>query len=72
MDKAVFIKKMKEDVLDTEMDIQMDTMLHDVEEWDSLSFVIFIAMAKTTYDRKVDRHAVAQAQSIRDLFDLLR
>ena len=47
-------------------------LLSYVEEWDSLSFVIFIAMAKTTYDRKVDRHAVAQAKSIRDLFDLLR
>ena len=72
MDETIFLKKMKEDILDTETEIQMDTNLHDIEEWDSLSFVIFIAMAKTAYNRKVNRHAVAQAKSIHDLFTLLQ
>ena len=46
-----FLTKMKEDVLDTEMDITLDTPLGDIEEWDSLGVVTFIAMAKAACDK---------------------
>ena len=47
MNEELFLKKMKEDVLDTEMDIKMDTLLEDIDEWDSLSVVSFITFAKS-------------------------
>ena len=42
MNENVFIEKMV-DLMDTEDDIQMDTALEDIEEWDSLSYVSFLA-----------------------------
>ena len=44
MSEQTFLTKMQEEVLDTEMEISMDTLLGDIEEWDSLSVVSFIAM----------------------------
>ena len=46
MDGKDFLKTMKEEVLDTEMDLTMDTSLSDIEEWDSLSVVSFLAVVK--------------------------
>ena len=44
-----FIEKMV-DVLDSEEEITAETILSDLEEWDSLSVVSFMAMAKTLKD----------------------
>ncbi len=72
MDSKTFLAKMQEEVLDTEMEISMDTLLGDIEEWDSLSVVSFIAMAKATCNKAVDRKAIASAQSVNDLYTLLQ
>ena len=72
MNEQLFLTKMQEEVLDTEMDISMDTPLGDIEEWDSLSVVSFIAMAKATCGKKVERVAIASAKTIGDLFALLK
>ena len=66
-----FLTKMKEDVLDTEMDITLDTPLGDIEEWDSLGVVTFIAMAKAACGKKVERAAIVNAKTLQDLYDLL-
>ncbi len=66
-----FLTKMKEDVLDTEMDITLDTPLGDIEEWDSLGVVTFIAMAKAACGKKVERTAIVNAKTLQDLYDLL-
>ena len=71
MNKNDFLTAMKEDILDTDMDIAMDTKLDDVEEWDSLSFVSFIGMAKSKADKKVDIKGVNEAETIEDLYNLL-
>lgn len=44
MTENAFIEKMV-DLMDTEDELTMDTNLLDIEEWDSLSFVSFIAFA---------------------------
>lgn len=72
MDTKTFLTKMQEEVLDTEMEITMDTALGDIEEWDSLSVVSFIAMAKAACNKKVERTAIAGAKTIGDLFALLK
>lgn len=66
-----FLTKMKEDVLDTEMDVTLDTLLGDIEEWDSLGVVTFIAMAKAACGKKVERTAIVNAKTLQDLYDLL-
>lgn len=71
MTKDVFLSKMQEEVLDTDDEITMDTRLEDVD-WDSLAFVSFIAMANTSAGKKVDRAALKQAETIGELYALLR
>lgn len=72
MSEQIFLTKMQEEVLDTEMELSMDTLLGDIEEWDSLSVVSFIAMAKATCGKKVERAAVANAKTIGELFALIK
>ena len=72
MSEQNFLTKMKDEVLDTEMEISMDTALGDIEEWDSLSVVSFIAMAKTACGKKVERVAIANAKTLQDLYALVQ
>ncbi len=72
MDEKIFLTKMKEDVFDTEMDITLDTQLADIEEWDSLGVVTFIAMAKAACGKKVERTAITSAKTLQDLYALVQ
>lgn len=71
MNEKNFLEKMVE-LLDTEEKITMDSKLDAIEEWDSLSFVSFLAMANTYYNAKIVPASVKKAVKVRDLFDLLR
>lgn len=72
MNAQDFLTKMKEDVLDTEMDITLDTPLADIEEWDSLGVVTFIAMTKASCGKKVERAAIMSAKTLQDLYALVQ
>ena len=72
MTEQEFIKKMKDNVLDTENDISLDMSLENIEEWDSLSFVSFIAMAKESGFPQVNRDSVNRAVTVHDLFELVK
>ena len=72
MNEQEFLEKMKDEVLDTEADISLDMKLEDVEEWDSLSFVSFIAKAKESGFSQVNRDSVNNAVTIQDLFELVK
>lgn len=72
MKEQEFIEKMQDEVLDTEADITLDMTLADIEEWDSLSFVSFIAMAKESGFTQVNRDSVNSAVTVRDLFELVK
>lgn len=71
MTEKEFLKKMQDEVLDTENEVTMDTELATVEEWDSLSFVGFLAMARVATGRKLERATVQKAKALRDLYALL-
>ena len=71
MTKDTFIEKMA-DILDAEDEISLDTNLSDLEEWDSLSIVSYIAMANAACDKKVEVKRVREAVTIQDLYDLLK
>lgn len=72
MTEQVFLTKFKEDVLDTDENISMEMVLDDIEEWDSLSVVSFIAMAKLATGKKVERQPILAAKTVRDLYALLQ
>ncbi len=72
MTEQEFIEKMQEDVLDTDVEISLEMALADVEEWDSLSFVSFIAMAKELGFTNVNREVVNEAKTVKDLFELVK
>lgn len=71
MNEEIFIEKMM-DILDAEEEITMDTQLDDVEEWDSLSVVSYVAMANTAFGKKIEPKTVREAETIRDLYELLQ
>ena len=66
-----FLEKMV-DVLDCEQEITMDTALDEIEEWDSLSFISFMAMASSTYDKKLVSSNVRGAKTVCDLYELVK
>lgn len=71
MTEELFLEKMT-DILDAEEEISMDMQLDDIEEWDSLSVVSYVAMANTACGKKVNVKEVREAETIRDLYDLLK
>ena len=71
MNEEIFIEKMM-DILDAEEEITMDTQLDDIEEWDSLSVVSYVAMANTACGKKIELKTVREAETIRDLYELLQ
>lgn len=70
MTEQEFLTKMQEDILDTEEEITMDTPLADIEEWDSLAFVSFLAMAKLA-GKKPAREAIQRSKTVGELYALL-
>ena len=70
MSEKFFLEKIV-DIADIENEITMDTILADLEEWDSLSLVSFIAFAKASGARDITVGKVREAETIRDLYELL-
>lgn len=66
-----FIEKLV-DVLDTEEELTAATVLADLEEWDSLSFVSFLAFANATYGKKIVPADVRNARTVEDLYNLIK
>ena len=66
-----FIEKMV-DMLDSEEEITMETVLDELDEWDSLSFVSFLAMANAAYGKKLNASEVKSAETIADLYELIK
>lgn len=60
------------DILDCEQEITMKTVLADLEEWDSLSLVSFMAMANAAYGKKVILADVKMAKTVEDLYELVK
>ena len=65
-----FISCMKE-VLDTSKEINMDSVLAEIEEWDSLAMVSFAAMANVEFGITLQASQIKEAKTIKDLFSLI-
>ena len=70
MTEKDFLAKMTE-LLDVEKELTLDSALCAIEEWDSLSFVSFLAMASSLCDKVIEPKHVLGAITIGDLFKLL-
>lgn len=70
MNEKDFIEKMV-NIMDTEEDIQMETVLEDIEEWDSLSYVSFMAWCSKTAKTRVEPTEVRGAKTIGELYQLI-
>lgn len=66
-----FIKDFKE-LLATGYDIDMDTDLLDIDEWDSFSAVSFLTLIDEKYGIKVEPFAIAEAILVEDLFNIVK
>lgn len=70
MSEVQFVQEMVE-LMDTEATIGMETVLAELEEWDSLSKVAFMAMAAGASEKKVSYEDVKKATTIRELYNLI-
>ncbi|SDG78200.1 hypothetical protein SAMN05216584_11220 [Selenomonas sp. WCT3] len=70
MEEKEFLEKMTE-IMDTEVELSMDSVLKDIEEWDSLSYVAFLAFGATVAKEKIWPADVKAAKTLRDLYSLL-
>ena len=70
MDEKEFLLKLA-DLMDTEEELSIDKPLGDIEEWDSLSYVAFMAFAHNTFKRDLERKDVRQAETVGDLYKLV-
>ena len=68
MSEKDFLNKMVQ-LMDTEEELDMDTNLIELPDWDSLSYVGFLAMCRAN-DRDVVPRDVKAAQTVRDLYVL--
>lgn len=62
-----FLKTLKE-MMDTEVELTLETKLSDVEEWDSLSFVTFLSFCNAKLNHPVEPEEIKKAQTVNDLY----
>lgn len=70
MSKEEFLEQML-DVLNREEEIAFEDRLEDIEEWDSLGYVAFLAMATEFTDKTIKASEVRGAQTVEDLYNLI-
>ena len=66
-----FLNVMAADIIETNQELTMETALSDIEEWDSLALVSFIAMANTN-GKSLNKETIKKATTVRDLYELLQ
>jgi acyl carrier protein len=64
-----FLALLSEKVLDG-AEVKMDDILKDIEEWDSLSIVAFLAMINIAIDKSINPLDARKALTVRDLYEL--
>lgn len=72
MDKETFYKKL-EDILEVEdITLNGDTVLADVDEWDSLGKLALMAMAKKEWDCTLTANQIREFLVVDDIYNLLQ
>lgn len=71
IDEKQFLKDLQ-DMLKTEEELELDTDLMDIENWDSFSMMLFIAMVEEKYGAKFEPFVIAGAVLVEDLYTVVR
>lgn len=59
------------EVLDCDEDISLDVRLSDLEEWDSVAILSFIAMMDEEFGRTVKGEEVRKIETVKDALDFM-
>lgn len=60
------------DILDLEEPPALDAVLADMEEWDSLAYLMFQSQAMNKWNKKVQPAEIKTAQTVQDLYALVQ
>lgn len=73
MKEQEFIKKFADALDDTDAnDLNFNTELKELDEWDSLATLSIISMAQLTYNVKVTGIEINNCDTIEDLYSLIK
>ena len=64
-------KEQMMDILNRDEEVELDDRLEDIEEWDSLGYVAFLAMAAEYTEKTIRASEVRGAETVRDLYNLV-
>lgn len=70
MTQGKFLEKLT-DILDYEGELNCDMKLSEIEEWDSLSYISFLAYSKTI-GKDINIALVKSAETVQDLYNLVK
>ena len=70
MNEKTFLEEMKK-ILDNE-NIRLDSALADIEEWDSLSILGYVALAVHSCDKNISPAQIRDCATVGDLYALLQ
>ena len=67
-----FIKKLSEEVLEETQieDLNPDTIIRDLDEWDSMCVMLLIGLADSNYGKSITGEEISKCLTIKDLFKL--
>ncbi len=72
MEIAEFITKFAEELEIENVDaLTPETAFRDLDEWSSLSVMVFIAFADENFDKQVGDKQIAECNTIQDLYNLV-
>lgn len=66
-----FIKNFKEALDIEEVEVMEDTILEEIEEWDSVGYISTMAMIDEEYDQVVSANNLKKCKSVSDIFNLI-
>ncbi|MBO5950264.1 MAG: acyl carrier protein [Fibrobacteraceae bacterium] len=73
MDIKEFILKFAEEIeIENQEDLTPDTVFRDLEEWSSLSVMVFIAFADENFGKQIGDKQIAECNTIQDLYNLMK
>ncbi|MBQ9212781.1 MAG: acyl carrier protein [Bacteroidales bacterium] len=66
-----FVKKFASKFEDTEdSEFKPETEFQELDEWDSMTALMIIALIRTEYNKKVSAIEIRNCKTIKDLYDL--
>lgn len=67
-----FISKFAEEIeIENAEELNPDTKFRDLEEWSSLSVMVFIAFADENFGKQIGDKQIANCKTIQDLYNLV-